>query len=148
MYAQPGEPVPPTPFDARMEEELLKALEEPVVIDMNNDTADIVQFKNIVQGMKEELKEYLKGGGTVKEYLKALDERQQTESNFRSEAYRSVSEACEKEGAEAAYQLWKKVNQHLESQGINPVAKPALLRRKYGRGIDDYREDAAPINQN
>ena len=142
MYAEPGKPVPPTPFGKNLEEDILEALKEPIVINMNEDTQDEIDLKNIVQWMKGELQQYLDGGGTVQDYLKELAKRQDRECGMRSEAYKLVSDACKNDSAENAYELWKKTNQFLEEKGISPISKPSVLRREYGRGIDDFREPA------
>ena len=128
-FAIPGEQVPPTPYDKDTIADLMKALDEPIEVDMNADTEEDIQLKNIVQGMKEELREYLKGGGTVEQYLAELQKRQDREADYYSEAFQMVNKSSKEEDPAMAYELWKRTNRHLEEKGIRTMPLPRRLRK-------------------
>ncbi len=133
-FAIPGEQVPPTPFEKDMVEDLMKALDEPITVDMNEDNETDIQMKNIVQGMKEEIKEYLKNGGTIENYLAELQKRQDREANYYSEAFAMVNKSAKEDDPAMAYELWKKTNEHLQKQGIRTMPLPRRLW-KYERNL-------------
>lgn len=133
-FAIPGEQVPPTPFEKDMVEDLMKALDEPITVDMNEDSETDIQMKNIVQGMKDEIKEYLKNGGTVESYLAELQKRQDREANYYSEAFAMVNKSAKEDDPAMAYELWKKTNEHLQKQGIRTMPLPRRLW-KYERNL-------------
>ena len=107
----------------------MKALDEPIEVDMNADTEEDIQLKNIVQGMKEELREYLKSGGTVEQYLAELQKRQDREADYYSEAFQMVNKSSKEEDPAMAYELWKRTNRHLEEKGIRTMPLPRRLRK-------------------
>ena len=133
-FAIPGEQVPPTPFEKDMVEDLMKALDEPITVDMNEDSETDIQMKNIVQGMKQEIKEYLKGGGTIETYLAELQKRQDREASYYSEAFAMVNKSAKEDDPAMAYELWKKTNEHLQKQGIRTMPLPRRLW-KYERNL-------------
>lgn len=133
-FAIPGEQVPPTPFEQDMVDDLMKALDEPINIDMSEDSETDIQMKNIVQGMKDEIKEYLKNGGTIETYLAELQKRQDREANYYSEAFAMVNKSAKEDDPAMAYELWKKTNEHLQSQGIRTMPLPRRLRN-YERNL-------------
>ena len=128
-FAIPGEQVPPTPFEQDMVDDLMKALDEPINIDMAEDTETDIQMKNIVQGMKDEIKEYLKNGGKIEDYLSELQKRQDREASYYSEAFALVNKSAKEDDPAMAYELWKKTNEHLQSQGIRTMPLPRRLRK-------------------
>lgn len=131
-FAIPGEQVPPTPFEQDMVEDLMKALDEPITVDMNEDSEADIQMKNIVQGMKDEIKEYLKNGGTIEVYLAELQKRQDREANYYSEAFAMVNKSAKEDDPAMAYELWKRTNEHLQKQGIRTMPLPRRLWKYEG----------------
>ena len=128
-FAIPGEQVPPTPYDKDMITDLLKALEDPITVDENVDTAEDVQMKSIVQGMKDEIKESLRNGGTITQYLDELQKRQDREADYYSEAFQMVNTYTKENSPAEAYELWKRTNRHLEEKGIRTMPLPRRLRK-------------------
>lgn len=128
-FAIPGEQVPPTPYDKDMIADLLKALEDPIIVDEDSDTAEDVQMKSIVQGMKDEIKEYLRNGGTITQYLDELQKRQDREADYYSEAFQMVNTYTKENSPAEAYELWKRTNRHLEEKGIRTMPLPRRLRK-------------------
>ena len=117
QYAIPGIPVPPTPVTKMMEQDFVAALLDKIEI-LDTDTEEDIQYKEIVAGMKEEAREWIKAGGTLQGYFDELNKRQQTEANYRSEAQGMVMKTLREGNAEEAYTLWKGFNKHLKEKGI------------------------------
>ena len=117
MYAIPGIPVPPTPVTKMMEQDFVTALLDKIEI-LDTDTEEDIQYKEIVAGMKEEARDWIKAGGTLQGYFDELNKRQQKEANYRSEAQGMVMKTLREGNEEEAYALWKEFNTHLKKKGI------------------------------
>lgn len=117
MYAIPGKPVPPVPVTKMLEQDFVNSVADKIEI-LETDTDEEVQLKEMVAGMKDEVKQWLKDGGTLKGFFAELDKRQQSEVNYRNEAQRLVIESMQNGDGEEAYALWKKYNSHLREKGI------------------------------
>lgn len=127
MYAIPGQPVPPPPIDKSMKESFVNSLLEPIKI-LDSDTDEDIALKEMVQGMKEEMREYIKDGGSVEGYFKQLDERQEAEAAMWSDAHKLVLDEM-KEDEASAYELWKAYNKKLGESGIKPLLLHPRLRK-------------------
>lgn len=93
-YAQPGWiAVPPETDDAAIAR-FGDDLERPLAYE-DGEPPEIRLLKNIVLNMRGEMKSYLARGGTVKDYLEFLEERQDQERELRNRAIDSVSRAPE-----------------------------------------------------
>ena len=120
MFLNPAEAVPPPPEDFT-DEQVAQMLVEKIEIDPENDTPDEIRQKKGVQGLKEELKEWIKGGGTFDGYLKELQKRQNMEAAKMLEARKMISEAMEKGNVEEARELYDAINKHFDEQGMPHV---------------------------
>lgn len=78
---------------------------------------EIRQLKNIVLGMRNEMKKYLGEGGTVEDYLEYLDERRQRECDIREKARDTLERAPESLRSRALINL----NIRLRDMGIAPL---------------------------
>ena len=90
-----------------------------------SDLREIAQMKRMVNGMKRELAEYLKDGGSVRGYLKRLDIRQRAE--------RGIFETIQRELLRTKNPgEWKTKNAELRDRGLPMVENPAddPLRKK------------------
>lgn len=83
------------------------------------------QIKAIVEGMKDELREYLAAGGTIVGYGQALVARQEQELGFYAAAKREL-EAAVREGRPQPEleALWEKRNAELRRMGIKLLPIP------------------------
>ena len=122
-YAQPGAAARPpllttdelAAFPAELEKGLPRSSDE---------SPEVRQLKNILAGMREEMRAALAGGCSLGAYLERLDARQRDEQDFRERA------AARVQGAPTAlrYQTWKGVNERLRARGIEQLDAPADLR--------------------
>ena len=83
------------------------------------------QIRAMVEGMKNELREFLADGGTVVEYGKELVRRQEQELGYYNRA-KSEIEAAHESGMNPAQltDLWNKRNASLRRMGIRLVSLP------------------------
>ena len=90
-----------------------------------SDTIEARQIKAMVEGMKQELREYLADGGTIKEYGQALVARQEEELRIYNTA-KSAVEAAERSGlvSEELETLWETHNAKLRRMGIKLIPMP------------------------
>ena len=106
------------------EEELKAALtrKDPAT---TSDTIEARQIKAMVEGMKQELREYLADGGSVKEYGQALVARQEEELRIYNTAKNAV-EAAERSGmaSDDLEALWESHNAKLRRMGIKLIPMP------------------------
>lgn len=88
------------------------------------DSFEIRQIKSIVEGMKQEAREFLKDGGTLKEYGECLVRRQEEEMSIFARARNELSVA-EKQMTEDEYmELWERRNEELARMGIRQIPLP------------------------
>ena len=125
-YAVPG--VPPA-VASTSEEELKKALDHSSLItprsSLESASLEARQIRAMVEGMKDELREYLSAGGNVKGYGNRLVRRQQQELGYYSRVKNEI-DAAVKSGikGDALVELWEKRNATLRAMGIKLVAMP------------------------
>lgn len=102
------------------DEEILKSLDRKVAIE-DKDSIEVRQIKEMVEGMKTELRSYLADGGNVKTYRSRLVERQQTELAI----YRRVKDEIDKVRStlkDSEFETFlEKRNEELRKAGIRPV---------------------------
>lgn len=93
-YAQPGWIAVPPELGEGAVAKFADDLARPVGY-RDGDGPEVRLLKRIVAKMREEMKEYLAGGGTVKDYMEFLEERQDQERDLRNKAIDSVARAPE-----------------------------------------------------
>lgn len=99
-------------------EMLQKGLAREIVI-QDDDLAEIVLMKKMVNGMKRELREYVADGGRVSGYVDRLEIRQQAECGICDRYRRELL------GKPDDFQLWEMRNRQLRAMGLPMVANPA-----------------------
>ena len=104
--------------------ELEKSLSRRIAI-APDDSMEVKQIKSMVEGMKDELRDYIGQGGTVLKYRERLFERQKQEQAY----YRLFKEeinAAAKAGKpeDEILRIWKSRNAELRSMGIKLVPLP------------------------
>ena len=106
------------------EEEIRAALARKVG-STEEDGIEVRQIKAMVEGMKNELREFLADGGTVVEYGKELVRRQEQELGYFNRAQNELK-AARKSGTpeSAVIELWKMRNSKLRRMGIKLVPLP------------------------
>ncbi|MCL1921883.1 MAG: hypothetical protein FWG50_12565 [Kiritimatiellaeota bacterium] len=127
LYAEPGRAVPPTPFGADFERDALAALEESVVVTAEDSPEDAGR-KELVAWMKEDMRRFLAGGGTVAGFFAELERRQEQEAGLLNEARRILHEIARDGGGEEALAAHRALNGELAAKGIAPLPLPRRLR--------------------
>lgn len=120
-YAQPGKlaSLPPVEGSDHFEA-LARAAKEDLVLDQS-EPREIVELKQIVNGMKRELREYLAVEGmTAAGYYNALVERQRAESEIATRVKREL------EGVSDS-RIWEEKNAQLRKMGLRPIEIPDEL---------------------
>ncbi len=116
-YAQPGwllEPPPLADADkAAAQDALARPLERSAA-----EPSEVRQLKNIVEGMRGEMRSYIAAGGTVEDYLAFLAERQAREANIRAQALETLSKAP----ADIRARTLLNLNIRLADLGLAPLA--------------------------
>ena len=128
-YAQPGRIVPESvtmPGIEILTEDLLSSLKVPLYT-FPGEMSECVELKSIVAGMKEELRMFLAAGGTIKEYVSRLEERQKMEIAYREQAALKLDEACGKGNEKKAFRVWKEQNGWLQAMGIERLPLPSSI---------------------
>lgn len=128
MYVVPGIDMPPPPRDYT-NEEVLQALVEPVEIDPEKDDEDAQLHKRTVQQFKDELREFIKEGGTFNQYIRKLAERQSKEAMMIQQSRQMVMKTINEGRTAEAQELLNKLNKHLSEQGIPAVQMPPPYRK-------------------
>ena len=120
-YAQPGVPV------AKVEPGVLSAVVEDMKENLGADAVavaegdldEVKQIKRIVAGMRQELFEYVRDGGTVEQYVMCLAERQKYEVGLRNRVRDRLAQLRRSRKLEGEYvEEWKKANLELRKFGI------------------------------
>lgn len=112
--------------------ELLKMLESSIYY-MSDEFTEHIDLKRITAGIKREMRAYIRGGHTAREYFDALVKRQQTEMSYRARAEAKLRELIN--DADSAYVYWLKANAQLQTMGIYPLPLPDSLM-KYQSDFD------------
>ena len=128
MYVVPGIDMPPPPRDYT-NEEVLQALVEPIEIDPEKDDEEAQLHKKAVQQFKDELREYIKNGGTFNQYIRKLAERQSKEAAMIQQSRQMVMKTINEGKTAEAQQLLDALNKHLSEQGIPAVKMPPPYRK-------------------
>ena len=115
-YAMPGATMPEGALRLKSPEILKAALTNTIVIS-ESDSREIAELKAIVNGMKDELREYLADGeGTCSMFIRRLEERQEEERLI----YRRVQNELE---TNPDPKLWEERNKALRDMGIRTIPR-------------------------
>lgn len=118
--------VPGVPAGLRntSEREIQEALAREVGV-APSDSIEVRQIKAMVEGMKDELRQFLADGGTIVEYGRRLVMRQEQEIGYYSRAKAEI-ESAHNAGAspQEVEALWEKRNNSLRRMGIRLISLP------------------------
>ena len=106
------------------EEEISAALSRQIV-PTDSDGIEARQIKSMVEGMKDELRDFMRNGGTIKQFGACLVERQEAELGYYNRT-KSELETLKKSGisSKELEALWEKRNSELRQVGIKLVPMP------------------------
>lgn len=128
-FAEPGVNVALDNLNRPSEADFKEALSHRILTS-DSELTEYVDLKRMVAWIKQEMMVYLNGGGSVSEYVNALEERQKSEIEHYESAERglqallSQGESHDKD----AYEFWLKSNAYLQSMGIRALPFPNKLR--------------------
>ena len=118
--------VPGVPAGQRntTEEEIRAALSRQVMPD-EADGIEARQIKSMVEGMKDELRDFMRDGGSIRQFGACLVERQEAELGYYSRA-KAELEALQASGAPAKEieALWERRNAELRQMGVRLLPLP------------------------
>lgn len=128
-FAEPGRPLPPADATPPAPDDFLACLQTPLRVKADEFT-EYVELVRIVTRIKDEMRAYLAGGGSVGDYLAELVKRQRLEISYREQAERKLEEYldAQKPDLPRAYDYWLKANARLRSMGIYTLPLPDSLR--------------------
>lgn len=86
------------------------------------------QVKEMLNGIKRELREYVADGGTVELYVDRLRDRQNLEVAYYGRAVDEVEKGRRTLPPDELMEVWKKTNENLRSLGIKMVPMPEELQ--------------------
>ena len=106
------------------EEEISAALSRQIV-PTDSDGIEARQIKSMVEGMKDELRDFMRNGGTIKQFGSCLVERQEAELGYYNRT-KSELETLHKAATptKELESLWEKRNNELRQMGIKLVPMP------------------------
>ena len=128
-FAEPGRPFKVETSEGLTTEDVQTALTNTIKY-TESEFTERIDLKRIVVGLKQEMGNYIRGGGSIDDYVQALINRQQTEISYRSEANSTLEKLLRdaKSNPAPAYDFWLKANAKLQSMGIYPIPLPESLR--------------------
>lgn len=113
-------------------EEALVAALDRTVAPTEDDSIEVRQIKSIVEGMKNEMRAFLRAGGSAKEYGIRLVQRQEQEIAIYNRAANELS-VMENSGVSSDdyMELWERRNNDLHRMGIRqvPLSRAMLNNR-------------------
>lgn len=87
----------------------------------DDDSSELKKMKQMINGMKHELDDYLRGGGTMLDYMKLCDERIQKEIQFVKRAkvrFEMIRKRYRQVSNPQFVDEWEKVNDNLRALGL------------------------------
>ena len=115
-YAMPGSSVSQT-VRLKAPDELLTCLTNKIDF-LPTDSREVAELKAIVNGLKDELREYLSDGkGTAVSFMRRLDERQEEERLIYLRVKNELEENPNPD-------LWEERNRSLREMGIRTIPRP------------------------
>ena len=86
-----------------------------------DDSPEARQIKAMVEGMKDEARQYIAAGGTIVEYGKRLTERQDAEIAIYERIKSEIEKAKESLSEDEFMDVWERRNEELRNLGIKTV---------------------------
>ena len=126
QFAEPGRPYTAKEADWPSDADLISALNAETSYSADAFTEQVL-LARMVASIKAEMKAYLAGGGTPRDYLRDLVNRQDIEIGEREKVERRLTELLDANKEAAAYSYWMSANVRLQDMGIYPVSRPDRL---------------------
>ena len=126
-----GNVPPPLP---RLNPREMKYLAEILIADnpeLETDSEKVKEAKKVVQDAKAEIREYIKQGGTIEDFLSYYHGKLMQAHNEWRECNKMVIDTCRNDPG-IAQEFCRDVNKRLAEKGIKPVKLPVKLLEKQG----------------
>ena len=122
-FAIPGIPATVRTTNVRAIEEALKRKVEP----KDTDGIEARQIKALVEGMKDELRQFIKAGGTIEQYGRRLVSRQDAEIAIYNRTCNEIEQAVKSNvGKAEIIELVDRRNEDLRRMGIKLIQMPEI----------------------
>lgn len=119
-YAQPGESVSVSDFSKELEDNFPAALADTLDIS-EGDAPEVRELKQVVLGLKEEARRFIRVGGSPREYIMMIQTRQANEVAFRSRFVNEYAAKRKTGNAAAAENYRASANVQLKVMGMRPL---------------------------
>ena len=140
-----GAPIPPVPGlnDANLNEEFVKSLLEPIVVDPK-DSPRVAALKMAVKSARSEIAQMIKNGDdrTVGQILADHISLNNHQADMQAEAIKQVNQVRREEGDAAADEYLVKVNENLKAYGIAPVGQGRRRGQEGREAKQEVQQDA------
>ena len=123
LFAQPGVRVAMPMIPATIKEDFARALRTSVEV-RDSDLEEYRQMKRIVEGMKEEMREYLADGGNIDGYVSRMVDRQNAEADVFDRERRALEDLARSKSVEEIMPLWNDANRRLRAIGLKTLSIP------------------------
>lgn len=121
ISVKPGQSMPPLPnLDASLEEDFLKSLVSPIVIN-DSDSEEVKELKAKVKETKAYIVDEIKNGGSLLDVLKAHQEEMERISDNHLMAIQEMQKVREEYGDAAAKEFVREVNESFKVRGIPEI---------------------------
>ena len=132
LSVKPGQQLPPLPGLASIDEEFAKSLLSPIRID-DDDPEDVKEIKRQVQEVRHGLVEEIRNGGSVREVLARYNGDLAKFAESHQMAKEQMAEIRKTDGAEAAEEFLRRVNEKFRSEGIPEIEPKKVKSQKKGQ---------------
>lgn len=106
---------------------LAKTIEASLANELKSDEAELLEYrqlKQIIEGMKVELRQYMAAGGSAEGYVRRLVERQNQEAAYYRAAKQELMDARSRLGEDELNALWAEKNAELRAIGLPMLQDP------------------------
>ena len=87
----------------------------------DEDPPEVIELKSVVAGMKSEFRQYIKIGGSIKEYLKMIELRQENEIAYRKKIISDYLNSIKHLPIEEIQPLKNNINELLRVMGMDEI---------------------------
>lgn len=134
----PPPPLPPVPlFELNHIDEILDSVNEIG----KDDSEETIARKKIVDEVKKELKEYVKSGGNVEDFMKHYRDELVEAWHQKSMVASEINKVIKEGDAEIAVPFIEKANKMLEDKGIEPVQLSEDQKDALAEGFNNGKEN-------
>lgn len=124
--------MPPMPISSSAEEDFVKSLEKPIVINPD-DSEEVKQLKQSVMKVRAEIDQLMKEGKSFSEIMKEHQALVNENASVRKDVEKGLKELVDQGDFEAAQEYLNKMNPALEELGVMPLEMPETREERRQR---------------